>query len=230
MLYMIVNILVMLVFFICLYVANTRNLFQCALLLGQTFFSFLLAVTLAPVVAKALEGSFAFSPASIRGVVCCAIWLVVLLSFEPVARNILRESGRQMNFHQSWVTPGRLVLGFVSSFFVAGAFSLSMVMLPVVEGSYIEDGKNAHVLLSVHEKAAGIYVAIECLIGTDRTVEDFLRETQVQAGIEAVKNIMKQKQENNENYSAESYINALKSRYGARIKDKDVETLRAGMY
>ena len=166
----------------CVYVAWRRNLFECALLLGQSLFSLLVAVGLSAPVAAFICKSFK-APLPYAGAIACfLLWIGVFAGVGYTARTMLGDTISAMRFDDRLAFPGKVVAGLLAGYFLSSLLSLVMVTIPVIEGAYLRS--DAQVVGRLHERAAAIYTLVATPRGSRESTEDrILKRTQVRAGV-----------------------------------------------
>jgi len=206
---------------VSLYVAWHVGLFECALWLGRSFFSFFIALGLSQPAADLLSSSFRIPAPYLEAAVGFVIWLAVFIVVERIARGLIKEKLSSMRFNQLLAVPARLAIGLGSGILVSGFLSLTLIMLPEVEGAYINAG--AHVVGGLHRKAARLYGAIDEAFSSRRgTAEELLRHTQVRAGLSWARSQVGELKE----LKGEDLVNRLEKRYEGLVAPKDLEELR----
>ncbi len=134
--YRLVDFLVFFPLFIIMPVAWRRNLFGCAMLLGRSFFAFLLSMWLFTPLARISFGAIEGVPLPYwQATWFFVLWVVVwaLLPF-AVFRFTRPVSG---NLKFAWSRPGKILSGLLASWFAISALAAFLFMIPEVEGMYL---------------------------------------------------------------------------------------------
>lgn len=218
---LVVNIFLLLLIGVCLYVAFHVNLFECALLLGRSFFAFFVGLGFAVPLAGAMKASFPLSTVYLETAACFLVWLGTFVAVEALARRFVgTRTINSMKFDQLLALPARLATGLIAGFLVAGVFAVTLVSLPAVEGAYIES--EANVVGGLHGRAAGLFAAGKSAFTSRKvTSHDVLRRTQIRAaklwarrnmpGLQPVKR--------------QRLIRDLEDRYGDLLRREDMQEL-----
>ena len=154
-----INLGLVLVILIMIYTGWQMNLYECAILVGRAFFAPLLALGLSTPLTTALEGSFPLPTPYIRAAATFGIWALVLLIVDRAARSGLkRRDTEKMRFHELLSIPGRLASGLAAGFLIAGFLALSAVMMPRVEGLFVDS--NSRVVMGLPGKTTALYASL----------------------------------------------------------------------
>ena len=207
----IINLALIAVIGLCIFETFHRNLFQCALFLGRTGFAFLLAMALFEPASRRVVTMIEFPAPYARGLVFFLIWILVLWGFEPLAYEILKDSGRNMKFKHE--RPGRLLTGLLSGLLVSGALSVNLVMLPAVEGLYFQN--DAKSTAGLHRAAGGVYRILTL------TPKDTVAIVQLEAGRHWARERI-----NADKRGAERLIKTFDERYRRENEPSDVRQHR----
>ncbi len=205
----------------CVYVAWRMNLFECALLLGQSLFSLLVAVGLSAPVAGFIYKFFKVPLPYAGAVACFLLWIGVFVGIGYTARTMLGDTISAMRFHDNLALPGKVVAGLLAGYFLSSILSLVMVTIPVIEGAYLRN--DAQVVGRLHERAAAIYARFAASRKSRKSTEDrILRRTQVRAGVWWAKANV-----GSEPPSGQlEFVEKVRARYAGLIDARTVEELR----
>lgn len=217
----IVNIFLAVLILACLFVTWNINLFECALLLGRSFFSFFIGLGAAKPAAEAVEGSFPLPIVYLEAATCFLVWLAAFIAIEALARNfVTQRTINGMKFDQLLALPARLATGLLSGFLIGGVFAITLVTVPAVEGAYIDSG--AHVIGGLHRKAAGVYATGYSIFTSESTdTDEVLRQRQVRAAKLWAKGQMPALTA----AKRERLIQDIESHYGDLLTDEDKQEL-----
>jgi len=187
--YAFVNILLIGAFFVCFLVAYFKNLYECAVLLGQMLFAFFCALSFSAPLGELLKESFNLEASYREGIGFFAIWLVIVLGFPAATRAILRQRGEKLRFAEGALDlPGRIGAGVFAGFMVAGALAVGLLTFPPVAGSFFaaaeKPGNNRQlpVFMHVDRKALAAYVAVTAAFSSEaENVDGLVTRTQERA-------------------------------------------------
>ena len=130
------NLSFLLVMGLCLCVALSGNLFSCAVLLGQTFVSLLLAMSLFGPASRLVSGFFDLPIAYMNATIFLLVWGLGLVILRTAPVKMLDEEGTNMEF--AFEMPLRIASGLVAGLLCTLAVSTAMVMVPPIEGVYFK--------------------------------------------------------------------------------------------
>jgi hypothetical protein len=125
---------------LCLYMAYQRNLFEIGLLLGRTFFAFLLAMALFGPVQSYLASLVQFAEPYGNAAAFFCIWFGVMLGFDEAVTRMLKVDPAKMRFR--YKTPGFIAGGILAGMLMSLALVGGGVLLPEIEGRLLEVDKN----------------------------------------------------------------------------------------
>ena len=178
-----INLSLAAIILIGVYSAWQLNLFENAVLLGRCFFAFYLAVGLSEPLVETFQRSFDVPVTYLRAIVSFTVWFLVFVGIERIAQSVVGKDMRKMRFHGFLAIPGKLVTGLASGFLVAGFLSLNMLMVPAIEGAFIQS--EARVTADLPGRAAGLYSAFNTSFGGNGpTRKALLKRVRVPAGKE----------------------------------------------
>ena len=158
-----VNLFIVGVFLLCLYAALKLNLYQCALLVGQTAFAFLFAVRLAGPFAGIVSRNFNVQSAYAEGIAYFAIWAIVLFGWPRLFRMVLKQRSDKPKFTPGTASlPGKFGAGIVSAIMSTGAIAFGLLLFPRVAGAFVESetkplGEPDKTALSIYRKTSNIF-------------------------------------------------------------------------
>jgi len=178
----VVNLALVATVAVCICVAWHANLFECALLLGRSFFAFFVALGLSEPVTELLQESFPLPQPYLEASVCFVLWAAVFIAVHRLASKAAGGTIKDMKFHALFAVPGKVACGLVSGFLVGALFSVVLVMIPAVEGAYVK--AETQVIGELPRKAAALYTAVDVAFGSkETTVARILNRTQVRAAV-----------------------------------------------
>ena len=217
----VVNLALIATVIVCVHIAWRANLFECALLLGRSFFAFFVALGLSGPVADLLQESFPLPLPYLEAVVCFVLWAAVFVAVQRLANSAAGGITKEMIFHGPLALPGKVVSGLVSGFLVSALFSVVLVMIPAIEGAYVE--ADSQVIGGLHKKAASLYAAVDVAFGSEETTAaGILRRTQVRAGVWWAKSALRK----DRSLKGEELAARMAARYGGVADPKTIEELR----
>ena len=144
--HLLINVALLGVIGLCIFETLQRNLYECALFLGRTAFAFLLAMALFEPGAARFADTFDIALPYAKAAVFFLAWVLVIWGFEPFALEILKDTGRKMRFKHE--REGQVCVGLISGFLVSCALCVNLVMLPPIEGIYLQN--NSQPVLRLH--------------------------------------------------------------------------------
>ena len=217
-----VNIFLAVLILACLFVTWNINLFECAMLLGRSFFSFFIGLAAARPAADAVEASFPLPIVYLEAAACFLVWLAAFIAIEALVRNFVSERTiNGMKFDQLLALPARVFTGLVSGFLISGVFAITLITIPTVEGAYINAG--SHVIGGLHRKAAAVYAAGYSIFSSQSTdSEEVLRHRQIRAAKIWAKGQMASLAEAKRG----RLVDDIKQHYGDLLTREDVRELR----
>jgi len=217
-----INIFLAVLILACLFVTWNINLFECALLLGRSFFSFFIGLGAARPAADAVKASFPLPIVYLEAAACFLAWLAAFIAIEALVRNFVKERTiNSMKFDQLLALPARIATGLVSGFLISGVFAITLVTVPAVEGAYV--GSGAQVIGGLHRKAAAVYATgYSVFMSEDITTEQVLRERQIRA----VKIWAKGQMAGLSGAKRERLVQDIRKHYGDLLLEEDLRELQ----
>ena len=217
----VVNLALIATVIVCVYVAWHANLFECALLLGRSFFAFFMALGLSEPVTDLLQKSFPLPLPYLEGAVCFVLWAAVFIVVQRLVKSAAGGIIKDMKFHGLFALSGKVVCGLASGFLVSALFSVVLVMLPAVEGAYVK--ADTQVIGGLHGKAAALYTAVDAAFGSkETTAAGILRRTQVRAGVWWAKSAVRR----DRSIKGDELVDKLAARYEGVADRQTIEELR----
>ncbi len=164
---------------IMVYSAWQANLFECAVLVGRSFFALLLAFAACEPLTRMLDKSFQIPTPYLRLSAAFFAWIVTIMFVDRASRSgMKRREAEKMKSHATLSLPGRVAAGAATGFFIAGFLSIIVVMVPRVEGKFVQS--NSSVVFGLPSKSAAVYAALDGK--NDQGSAEVLQELRVPAG------------------------------------------------
>ncbi|MEF8788036.1 MAG: hypothetical protein V5A84_03095 [Planctomycetota bacterium] len=174
-----INLGLVVIILLMTYIGWQRNLYECAILVGQVFFAPFVALGLSTPLTEMLEASFPAPTPYIRAAATFVMWVLVLVIVDKTARSGLkRRETEKMKFHETLSIPGRLGAGLASGFLIAGFLALTAVMIPQVEGRFVET--DSRVVMGLPGKTTALYASLNGAGPEER--KEFLKQMRAPAG------------------------------------------------
>jgi len=176
-----VNLGLVLIIAMVTYIGWCRNLYGCAILVGQAFFAPFVALGVSTPLTEMLKASFPVPAPYIRAIATFMVWAVVLGIVDTTARSGLkRRKTEKMRFHETLSIPGRLGASLAAGFLIAGFLALIAVMVPRVEGSFVNSG--SQVVMELPAQTTAVYGSLNGIAPEKRNA--FLKQLRVPAARE----------------------------------------------
>ncbi len=159
---------------IMLLIAWRLDICRCGMLMGRSFFAFLLSMWLFGPLAQISGRLFSLPLPYLNATCFVLIWGVVFLLFPVVVKKLVKLQPPRRRLVQSG--PCKVISGFISGWFAMNALMAFLVMLPEVEGLYLAN--NANPLFKRDRRSSYLYAY--CTL----TTPDILLAPQIEAGAE----------------------------------------------
>ena len=142
--------------------------------MGQSVFSFFLAVRFAGPFAGIVESNFGAKPGSAEGIAYFAIWGIVLFSWPNMIRVLMHQRSEKLRFSPGTASlPGKLGTGFLTAIVATGAIVYGLLLFPPIVGAFVD--REAMPMGELDVKALNIYMhTANFFRETDLTQEELL--------------------------------------------------------